>query len=391
MKRILYITEQSPFETYSGAHQRSNLLYKALCKIGNVDLICFSNDPLPDNNVIENQNSITFIKPEPPNLKSSYVLTRVFRLFSVDCIAPKNDKYAKIINDAINKINYDYIVIRYIQTALKCDITKGENVVIDVDDLPEQYFASLSQNKNYPMLTRFYNYLRVISSRRHTNIILKNIYHSFIPNKKQIVHTNTSYLPNIPFPSKNTFHNTNIIKRNNKSFRILFVGLMSWYPNYNGVEYFLKNIYPQVTNKLSNITFNIVGKNLPEAKKKSWEVNNYINIKGFVDNIEEEYKINDLVVIPIYEGAGSNIKVLEAMNNGKASVLSVHATRGFEDFLIDNYNTLIANNDEEFAEKIILALTDKQLNKNISSKAKSTISLHFSFDTFCDIVSNVII
>ena len=40
MKKILYITGQSPFETFLGAQQRSNLIFRALCKFCEVDFIC---------------------------------------------------------------------------------------------------------------------------------------------------------------------------------------------------------------------------------------------------------------------------------------------------------------------------------------------------------------
>ncbi|MDD2208871.1 MAG: glycosyltransferase family 4 protein [Bacilli bacterium] len=386
MKKILYITEQSPFETYSGAHQRTSLLYKSLCKLGTVDLICFTNDTPPNYISTEHQNSITFIKPVSSNFKYNKFISGIISLFSFDCISSVNKIYEEIVNETINNVNYDYVVIRYIQTALKCGITKGDNVVIDIDDLPEQYFTSLYLNKQYSFLKKLYYYLRIKSTKVFTKKILKNIYHSFIPNKKQIAFPNTSYLPNIPY----TFFDRIKCSSVNNVQNMLFVGLMSWYPNYNGIDYFLKNIFPKVKSKLPNVTFNIVGKNLPIDKKNSWELDNSINIKGFIENIENEYDENAIVVIPIYEGAGSNIKVLEAMKYGKTTVLSLHATRGYEDLLCDFDNTLIAKNDNDFAEKIILALTDHQLRLKIGTRAKDTINSYFSFDFFCEIVKKVI-
>jgi len=358
MKKILYITGQSPFETFSGAHQRSNLIFRALCEVCEVDLICFSKDTLPEESVLKNYSIKYFGEKDIFVHQQPNMIKRILSLFSFDCISPKDEYYSTIVQNIIRNNHYDYILIRYIQNALKCGIRKGENVIIDVDDLPEQQFMSISRFSTYSIPKRIYYYFKAIISKRFTLKILKNIYHSFLPNKNQIVYNNSSYLPNIPFP-------INYIKINDNSkvisqYNILFVGLMSWYPNYNGVDHFLKNIYPSITNKLSNVIFNIVGKNIPEEKRKCWEKIRNVNIKGFVDNIDKEYRNTNIVVVPIYEGAGSNIKVLEAMSRGKTVVLSSYATRGFEEFLIDGENVLIAQNDHEFSEKVILGLTNKK-------------------------------
>jgi len=44
MKKILFITMLSPFETKSGAHQRTWQIYNVLCEKSDVSLICFGAD-----------------------------------------------------------------------------------------------------------------------------------------------------------------------------------------------------------------------------------------------------------------------------------------------------------------------------------------------------------
>lgn len=389
MKKILYITTQSPFETYSGGHQRSRLIFKALCEIGKVDLVSFTNDILRKEDKDSDKYSIRFFGPINTEVNQKSLRFRnIFSLLSTDCIEPENNFCSEIVAKIIEENEYDYIVIRYIQNALKCGITKGHKIIIDVDDLPEQLFFSVTNFKGYSFSRKIYYYLKSKVSRKYTNNILKNIHHSFLPNKEQIKFKNSSYLPNIPYPFKQNLKDdlVNITEDNS----LLFVGLMSWHPNYNGVEYFLKKIFPFLLKSNPLITFNIVGKNLPGDKIKLWSKIKGVNIKGFVENINFEYNKSSVVIVPIFEGAGSNIKVLEAMKNGKTTVLSSHATRGFEDYLVDGKNVFIANNDQEFIDKTLLALSDKDLNKQIAQEAKKTISEEFSFEVFKNYINKIV-
>lgn len=390
MKKILFISSHSPFETNSGAHQRSNLLFKTLNGIGKVDLICFSNDHLSEEDKYNDNYTIKFFGPEN-NLtpKKSSKLQKLFSFFNTDCITPKNEFCSNIVSDNLKKNSYDYIVIRYIQNALKCGITKGHNVIIDVDDLPEQQFLKIAESSSYSILKRLYYFCKSKSTRKFTNKIQKNIYHSFLPNKSQIKFQNSSYLPNIPFP--HTRIETEVKVDAGYDDSLMFIGLMSWTPNYNGVEYFLKEIYPSILKSKPNIKFNIVGKGLQDDKVKSWSTIPGVNIKGFVKNIDDEYNKSKVVVVPIYEGAGSNIKVLEAMQKGKVTILSSFATRGFEHVLIDGKNTLIANDSKEFVAKVLLALSNDELNKKISCEAKQIISESYSFELFKNSVTDIII
>lgn len=390
MKNILFISSQSPFETNSGAHQRSYLLFKTLCGIGKVDLICFTNDPLSEEDKYNDNYAIKFFGSDN-NLtqKKSSKFQKLFSFLNTDCITPKNEFCSNIVSNNIKENTYDYIVIRYIQDALKCGITKGHNVIIDVDDLPEQQFLKIAESSSYSILKRLYFFCKSKASRKFTNKILKNIYHSFIPNKTQIKFQNSSYLPNIPFPYTKKVKEVKVGADFDNS--IMFIGLMSWPPNYNGVEYFLKEIYPLILKSKPNIKFNIVGKGLQDDKVKSWSTIQGVNIKGFVKNVDDEYNKSKVVVVPIYEGAGSNIKVLEAMKKGKITILSSFATRGFEHVLVDGKNTLIAKNSKDFVDKVLLALTDDELNKKISSEAKQIISENFSFELFKNSVFDIII
>ena len=78
------------------------------------------------------------------------------------------------------------------------------------------------------------------------------------------------------------------------------------------------------------------------------------------------------------------------MKMKKATVVSSYAIRGIGEDLKDSKNILIAQNDNEFSQKIVLALTDKKLNRYIGKNASIVIKKHYSFNKFKKIIQEVI-
>ena len=70
--------------------------------------------------------------------------------------------------------------------------------------------------------------------------------------------------------------------------------------------------------------------------------------------------------MPIYSGAGTNIKVLEALQMGRACVVSREGTRGFTSTLQSGRDYYIASNDQEFADSVIRLLLNDDLCKEIA-------------------------
>jgi glycosyltransferase involved in cell wall biosynthesis len=81
------------------------------------------------------------------------------------------------------------------------------------------------------------------------------------------------------------------------------------------------------------------------------------------DAYKSEYRKYKIVVVPIYYGSGTNIKVLEAMSMKRASVITDFVARGFKKDLIDNQYILIAKENQDFANKVIQLLFDNRFKQ----------------------------
>lgn len=390
MKKTLYICDQNPFDHSYGAQQRTSLLCDVLCETGQVDLVCFTSEAQPK--TISKPNCTIKYFCELPVKVHNWRAIRLEKLlnlffsFSPYSVFNKNSEACKITNNLLKFNQYDYIVIRYIKNAFKCGLLGDKRIIVDVDDLPEQSIMSYALTVKISKLKYLQYKFYANRAKFHTNNFLKRINHSFFPNEGQCIWKNSSYLPNIPFPisaREQKFLNS---FSDEKESGVLFVGFMLHSPNIQGVAYFVENIWPKVKNAIPTAIFKIAGKGVTTEQKVALEKYEGVQVLGFVSDLYKEYKKCKVVVVPIYYGAGTNIKVLEAMSMRRACVISDFVARAFNTDLKDKENILVARNEQDFADKVIQLLVDKNFNMNIASNGAKTIEEKYSYSVFAESV-----
>ncbi len=92
--------------------------------------------------------------------------------------------------------------------------------------------------------------------------------------------------------------------------------------NIEGYGWFVKNVSPFLKCKT------IIAGDGFEAFKKQWQ-NDKVIVKGFVENLEQEYDRATCVVIPLFSGGGMKVKTVEALMFGKTIFGTKEAFSGF--------------------------------------------------------------
>jgi glycosyltransferase involved in cell wall biosynthesis len=325
----------------------------------------------------------------PPILVKAF---NFFRVLTKGVLGYKNSYLSNIVRQLQKTKKYDFIFVRYIESLMIFGIKPAQNVIIDLDDLPEQVKQSKMElnvikddNCLKKIIYKLYYLMGIKTSRYYTRKIAENVYAVYLSNEQQCsLFKNSVYLPNIPYP----FNSTEAIKKSR--YQIVFVGRLTYKPNYLGVECFLNNVYPLILKKIPEVNFKIIGK-ISEEIKKNWLLQyKNISVPGFVSDLKKEYDNASVVVVPIYHGGGTNIKVLEAMSQGKACVISSFAGRGFDNLLENGENILIAEDYNDFAEKTIKLLEDRKHRKKIGKSAKNAVDKQYSFEYFSEMLLKTI-
>ena len=159
---------------------------------------------------------------------------------------------------------------------------------------------------------------------------------------------------------------------------ILFIGKLDWKPNSEGLIHFIEQCWKKILDKCQNAKLFVAGKGLSENDQNLISSYKNIELLGFVPDVYDFYSKGNIVIAPIYSGAGTNIKVIEAMAMAKACVMTQCATRGFEHILQHEQNALIVNTDDEFIDNVVKLIEDKEIVRFISGNAMETVGAEYS-------------
>jgi|APSaa5957512622_1039677.scaffolds.fasta_scaffold14980_3 glycosyltransferase involved in cell wall biosynthesis len=380
-----------------GGVQRTEHLYRALDSLGTCDLLTFSNDKkvkiLSSFNHISNlvlNDNVDFL--DHVTRRNPYLLKKIRSSVIYKYLAYKSffvdDELCNKVIAIIDSGRYDSIVSRCIYPLFHFNLDKTKvdcPIYLDIDDDPVELVNNQICNSAYPK-----NKLLELTKLK----VVKQIMTEKISEIDHVWYTKTedrdrypsyldhfSILPNIP-----NWKNITPQKIDLSSNEILFVGSLWWPPNKNGLFQFIKSNWNKITTACPNVQLKIVGKGLTDEDMSSLQAYRNITYLGFVDDLSQSYKSSLYTISPIYEGAGTKIKVLESLAFGRTSILSEHAFTGIKHIFDAGKSIFVENKQNSFADLCIQLLNDKSKVRKFSEHGKKIVDKHFSFQTFEHIV-----
>jgi glycosyltransferase involved in cell wall biosynthesis len=169
---------------------------------------------------------------------------------------------------------------------------------------------------------------------------------------------------------------------NRRSTTTLIVASFSHVPNVRGVEEFLRYSWPQVLRSVPEASLRIVGSGISDHMKRRWQEVEGVSAVGFAENLDEEYRRAACTVVPLWEGGGTKIKVLESLLFGRPSVVSRHAWQGYEEVLHDRQSLWIADDSEDVARGCVELLRNYELRESMARAGREEVVHHYSFSRF---------
>jgi glycosyltransferase involved in cell wall biosynthesis len=163
--------------------------------------------------------------------------------------------------------------------------------------------------------------------------------------------------------------------------KLVFVGMMGWMPNSDGIKYFVSEILPRIRKEFPDIEIDIVGKDPPEDIVKLSEMPG-IRVTGTVDDVRPFVWGAQVYVVPLRFGGGTRLKILEAFAMHKPVVSTSLGCEGIE--CRNGKELIIADSPSDFADAVILLLHDPAKREALSSNALQLVEATYGWQRLGD-------
>jgi glycosyltransferase involved in cell wall biosynthesis len=161
---------------------------------------------------------------------------------------------------------------------------------------------------------------------------------------------------------------------------IFFIGGLDWLPNQEGVKWFAQDVWPSIKAKYTAAEFYVAGRNMPNWMNEL--SGNGVHILGEIEDALGFIAENGIMIVPLFSGSGMRIKIIEGMAMKKAIVSTSIGAEGIAHS--DGLNISIANDKQEFIDKLDQMLADDSRVAALGENARKLIESRYNNLTFAE-------
>jgi len=170
---------------------------------------------------------------------------------------------------------------------------------------------------------------------------------------------------------------------------LLFCGDLTYPPNEDAMLYFLRDIFPVIIRRCPETRFHIVGHYNGERLRQWSERFPQVRLKGYVEDLQREYRSASIFVNPVRYGRGYISKVMDAFTAGLAVVSLDFLADGIAADPGDHY--MRAADSKGFADSVIHLLENPSFKERMAARARrfaETRTWDSAFQSLAEIVGN---
>lgn len=156
---------------------------------------------------------------------------------------------------------------------------------------------------------------------------------------------------------------------------LLFFGAINYFPNHDGVVWFIDHVWPLIRARRPRARFCVLGPGAGDEVLA--RQGNGVEILGMVDEVGPYIERAAAVVVPLRIGGGTRLKIVEAMSKAKAIVSTRLGAEGID--VTHERNVLLEDEPEAFAAAVERMLGDAALRARLGSAARELAVERYSW------------
>ena len=283
----------------------------------------------------------------PPDVKAKTISVKQYQMKSgLRIIFEKypicvNKRFVVQCTADLMKEKYDIAIYEGEQVAAYRleNVIKAKHHILYMHDIESEYRAEIARSLNNPLLK--------IANKRESerfitieNNITEHFDQLWFVSKDECEHFCKLYNAfekgtYFPFPAI-TFNRK--ICGTDKYKRLLYVGDMTVKHNALSMIWFTEKVFSRIKSSIPDAELILIGRINEKDKKKL--ISSGATVKGYVEDLDQEYKDAACVVCPVLYGAGVKVKTIDALAMGQIVITN---SKGIEGTELENGNHLFVS------------------------------------------------
>ena len=383
MKTLLFLSTWFPAPPDNGSKLRVYYLLRALSQQYRVSLLSLAFDtaiPLRGVPILESFcQEVQAIPINPFTYHPSSTLNRF--LSPIPVVTRPIPAVVEAVQNLLSKTNYDVIVASTHGMAEYTRLAPANCVGIleEHNSLTRQMKERHKQSKG--VISRIQTWFSWQKTRRYERGLLQRHHLITMVSAEDLQMTQSLSVSQkqkvalIPNGVDCRHNHYDIAKTKHPS--LIFNGALTYHANYDAMHYFLHHIYPVVRSVLPNVTLTITG-STDQVNLDNLPLDASIIFSGYVPDIRPLVSQSTLCVVPLREGGGTRLKILEAMALGTPIVATPKGAEGLK--VQHNLHLLLANTPDQFAQQVIWLLTAPEEQTRLAGEAYTLVQKEYDWD-----------
>jgi len=175
---------------------------------------------------------------------------------------------------------------------------------------------------------------------------------------------------------------------NCNNHKIIYSGYFPYEPNQVAAKLLIENILPKIQQQYPDASLMLVGYNPSEFMLEAARENNNIMVTGTVPDVKPYFDQASAMVVPLLQGGGTRLKILEAFASGCPVISTSKGAEGLQ--AQDGKHLLLRDSIADIIEGINAVWSDIHLSQNLTQSAYNLVQTTYSWQAVAQNIEDAI-
>ena len=292
------------------------------------------------------------------------------------------------IRERVARTKFDVIFVHCGSMAQYAIDLQASFRIMDFGDLDSAKWAEYSHWKSFPSSLVYWSEFKKL--RKYEREVAQRFDRCTVTSRGELEEFQTLNVPTpctlIPNGVDTTYFSP-VRHSSDKEPSIVFLGRMDYFPNIQGVCYFIDRILPLIRKEMPDVEFRIVGSN-PARKIRNLGRLPGVLVTGHVPDVRSYIHDGAVAIAPLRIARGTQNKILESMAMGIPVVATPQAAKGIQ--AVGERDLVVAEAPEMFANQVVALLQSESMRRAFSRAGRKQVERAHLWSNSMDILDSVL-